>query len=1010
MLKLFNLSDVQEYREVFYNLMPEYQLDGCLSRKKAQEYFQKGLSDGIIRFEWMHQKLDGESIPCEVTLVRTKLRNDFILISYTRDLREHKKMTVALDRHTRLLDTVNTAAAILLANNDIECFESSLLKCFDLVGHCLNVDRVQIWRNEIIEDEPHFALRYEWLSEYGKTCISIPIGLKFPYSTKKTWAQKFLQYEFINSPVSKLQKEDQEFLGYYKIKSIVMIPLFLEGDFWGFFSIDDCRIERTFSDEEIKILASAGLMMSSAINRNSQILKTREAEERTQIMIDEAPLCAIFWDKNLKLVDCNQEAVRVFGLTSKKEFIDNFGNLSPEYQPDGLLSTEKGGRLVKKAMDEGYSRFEWMHQKLNGEPIPADVICIRVKHKDEFTVTEYVRDLREQKAMIAQMRKAEIAEESSKAKSDFLARMSHEIRTPMNAILGISEIQLQDQSHPYQTKEAFERIYNSGDMLLGIINDILDLSKIEAGKLILLPAQYDITSLIHDTVQLNLMRYESKPIEFILDVKEDLPLILIGDELRIKQILNNLISNAFKYTNEGMVNLTIYAEPASTDDITKKTLVFVVSDTGQGMTVDQIKKLGTEYSRFNLEANRQTEGTGLGLNITRNLVQLMNGTISLESTPGLGSTFTIRLPQNSIGSSVLGRELADNLMKLNPDNSQKIKTFQIKKDFMPYGRVLVVDDVETNLYVARGLLAAYGLSVETVMSGFEAVDKIRDGFSYDIIFMDHMMPRMDGIEAAKIIRSLGYSKPIIALTANALAGHAEMFLKNGFDDFISKPIDVRQLNLALNFFIRDKYPSEIVEAAKKQKDRLYSGSVIKKQVDSQLAEFFVKDAKKVISILEAVILNKCRKADDFSVFIVNIHAMKSALGNIGEMELSAEAGKLEKAGREQNSKLILSELPKFMEMLNNVIDKLNTAEETQVEEGVYDKQYLKEHFLDIKEACIIYDKKAAKKAMDALKDKLWPQSIKKYISTIASHLLHSDFEEAIKTIDDFMESFSLNIL
>ena len=1004
MLNIFELSGVHEFRDRFFELMPEYQPDGRLSKKKAQECFNKSLAESFFRFEWMHQKLNGEPIPCEVTLVRTKFRNDFIVIGYIRDLREQKKINAALERHARLLDTVNTAAAILLASNDMEGFESSLLNCFDLIGHCLDIDRVQIWRNEIIEEEPHFVLRYEWLSEYGKTCRSIPIGLHFPYSMKKTWAEKFLQHEFINSPLSKLSEEDQAFLGYYDMKSIVIIPMFLEGDFWGFFSIDDCLNERTFSDEEIKIMASAGLMMSSAVNRNNQILKTREAEERTQIMFDAAPLCAIFWDKNLNLVDCNQETLKTFGFSSKNEFMETFFNLSPEYQPDGVLSKEKGPRLVKKALDEGYSRFEWMHQKINGEPIPADVICIRVRHKDEFTVTEYIRDLREQKAMIAEMRKAEIAEESSKAKSDFLARMSHEIRTPMNAILGISEIQLQDESHPQITKEAFERIYNSGDMLLGIINDILDLSKIEAGKLILLPAQYDITSLIHDTVQLNLMRYESKPIEFVLDVKEDLPLILIGDELRIKQILNNLLSNAFKYTNEGMVNLSIYAEPASADDSTKKMLIFVISDTGQGMTADQIRKLGTEYSRFNMDANRQTEGTGLGMNITRNLIHLMNGNMSIESTPGLGSTFTVRLPQDCVGSSVLGRELADNLMMLNPDSLFKNRAFQMKRDFMPYGRVLVVDDVETNLYVARGLLAPYGLSVETVMSGFEAVDKIRDGFSYDIIFMDHMMPRMDGIEAAKIIRSLGYSKPIVALTANALTGQAEIFLKSGFDDFISKPIDIRQLNMSLNSFIRDKYPLDVVEAAKKQKDRIYLGSGNKKPVDSQLAEFFVKDAKKAISLLETIYVNKCRRADDISAFIINIHAMKSALSNIGETELSAEASKLEQAGREQNNKLILSELPVFIEMLNTVVEKLNPAEETQAEETMYDMSYLKERFLDIKEACVIYDKKAARKAMEDIKNKTWPLSVKEQISAIAGHLLHSDFEETIKVIDNSLNS------
>jgi len=607
------------------------------------------------------------------------------------------------------------------------------------------------------------------------------------------------------------------------------------------------------------------------------------------------------------------------------------------------------------------------------------------------------------RAMLAGIRKTEIAEESNKAKSDFLARVSHEIRTPMNAILGITEIQLQDEKHRPITKEAFERIYNSGDLLLGIINDILDLSKIEAGKLTLSPAQYDIASLIHDIVQINMMRYETKSLEFVLDVNENLPLLLIGDELRIKQILSNLLSNAFKYTEQGTIKLTVYAE--------ENTLVFIVSDTGQGMTPEQLQKLGTEYTRFNTEANRETEGTGLGMNITRNLLQLMNGSMSVESTPGKGSTFTVRLPQEYADSGIIGREMADNLMRLNIDNSVKMRAFQINREYMPYGRILVVDDVETNLYVARGLLAPYGLSVETAMSGFEAIDKIKAGHTYDIIFMDHMMPRMDGIEAAKIIRGLGYSHPIVALTANALAGQAAIFMENGFDDFISKPIDTRQLNIVLNKLVRDKYPAEVVEAARKQKDRLYSGSEKKETVGPDLAEIFIRDAKKAMSYIEAIYLNKFRRDDDLSTFVINIHAMKSALANIGEPALSAEAAKLEQAGRENNINLILSEIPSFLEKLTSVTKKLepkDNAGKSANDSGgndTNDNQYLNEKLLAVKEACASFDKKAAKDALAEIRKKTWPKSVNEQLSTISVHLLHSEFDEAAQVIDGCLWNF-----
>ncbi|MCL2806119.1 MAG: ATP-binding protein [Treponema sp.] len=922
-----------------------------------------------------------------------------IWVLMPRDMRDMKKMMKEMEQRARLLDIVNTAATILLSGNERFSFEKVLLKSFELVGHCLDADRVQIWRNELIDEEMHFVLRHEWLSEFGKTRKDIPYGLHFPYSMKKEWEKLFLQGENINSPVSKLPDEDREFLEYYDMKSIVIIPMFLIGEFWGFFSIDDCRNERTLCHEEISILTSAGLMMCTAVNRNIQNIKMREADERMQIMIDTAPFCAIFWDKNLNLIDCNQEAVKMFGLSDKQEYMEKYDELSPQRQSDGSLSGEKGLALVGKALDEGYCKFEWMHQKLNGELIPSEITCVRVKHKEEFIVIEYIRDLREQQAMIAEMRKAEIAEESSKAKSDFLARMSHEIRTPMNAILGIAEIQLQDESLPQTTKEGLERIYNSGDLLLGIINDILDLSKIEAGKLSLISNQYDIASLIHDTVQLLIMRYESKPIEFKLIVDEKTPVMFVGDELRIKQILNNLLSNAFKYTDEGTVSLYVYAEDEAQDE-NSVTLMFRIKDTGQGMTVDQVSKLGSEYSRFNLEANRKTEGTGLGMNITRNLIRLMNGDIFIESTLGVGTEFTVRLPQKCIDKEPIGKELADNLMQLNHANSVKIRTVQIKREFMPYGRVLIVDDVETNLYVAKGLMAPYGLSIDTAMSGFETIDKIRDGNIYDIIFMDHMMPKMDGIEAAKIVRSLGYKKPIVALTANALAGQAEMFLNCGFDDFISKPVDIRQLNITLNKLIRDKMPPDVVKAARMQKESLY-GIRHQSSIDSQIAEFFVRDAKKTLKVLEAIYINKCRSDEDISMFVINIHAMKSALANVGENSLSVQASKLEQAGRDKNIKVILSELPAFMELLFGAIEKFESKNKDANGANKGDVSLLKEKLQEIKSACTSYDKKTAKDLLAEIRKKAWPSKTEEILGEIASHLLHSEFDEAVKVIEEF---------
>jgi CheY-like chemotaxis protein/nitrogen-specific signal transduction histidine kinase len=398
--------------------------------------------------------------------------------------------------------------------------------------------------------------------------------------------------------------------------------------------------------------------------------------------------------------------------------------------------------------------------------------------------------------------------EANNTKTKFLTTMSHEIRTPMNAIIGISEIGMGREGLSTETVEDLEKIHNSGYSLLGIINDLLDFSKIESGKLEITLDTYELASLIHDSAQLNATRIGSKELEFILDVAPDLPSMLFGDELRIKQILNNILSNAIKYTERGQVIFSVRKGSCQGNTIE---VIFAVKDTGQGMSKEQLDQLFDPYSRFNSKINKFTEGTGLGMNITKRLIALMKGSIDVTSEVGKGSTFTVKLRQDQVGSTLLGEETAANLGRFEYRTAQRSTGFKLTYAPMPYGKVLIVDDIETNIYVASGLLKPYGLGIESVTSGQMAIDAVTAGKTYDIIFMDHMMPGMDGIEATKIIRSLGYTQPIVALTANAIIGNAETFMSNGFDAFISKPIDVRQLAETLHKFVRDRHP---VEAAK----------------------------------------------------------------------------------------------------------------------------------------------------------------------------------------------------
>ena len=325
--------------------------------------------------------------------------------------------------------------------------------------------------------------------------------------------------------------------------------------------------------------------------------------------------------------------------------------------------------------------------------------------------------------VIKQREQIEISDANSLAKSKFLASMSHEIRTPMNAILGITEIQLQMPKIEPSLREAFEKIYVSGDMLMGIINDILDLSKIESGKMELAEEKYEIASVINDTIVLNLMRIEDKPIEFEVHIDETMPAYMIGDELRLKQILNNILSNAFKYTNAGKVKMDVDAQPDK-EDPNRNVLRITVSDTGQGMTKNQLETLFDAYTRFNLAENQYVEGTGLGMSITSNLIGLMDGKIDVESEPGVGTTFTLLLPQKPVGDDRVGKETADAIGKFRTNSRAQLKRAKITQEPMPYGKILIVDDVEMNIYVARGLMAQYLLQIDSADSGFAAIDII----------------------------------------------------------------------------------------------------------------------------------------------------------------------------------------------------------------------------------------------------------------------------------------------
>ena len=602
---------------------------------------------------------------------------------------------------------------------------------------------------------------------------------------------------------------------------------------------------------------------------------------------------------------------------------------------------------------------------------------------------------------------AQEARNANNAKSNFLAKMSHEIRTPMNAILGIAEIQLRDENLSNEAEESMKKIYESGDVLLNIINDILDLSKIEAGKLELIPVKYDIPSLINDSVQINRLRYDSKPIDLTINLDANTPHNLFGDELRIKQILNNILSNAFKYTDEGMVTLSVsYDKEQENNAGTEKvTIIISVRDTGQGMTEAQLKDLFNEYTRFNTEANRETIGTGLGMTITKQLVELMKGKISVTSKPQEGTEFTVYIPQKRVDSEICGNDAAEKLRNFNFRSTTLTNKTQFLREYMPYGSVLVVDDVESNIYVSKGMLLPYGLKIDTASSGYEAIKKIEEGNVYDIVFMDHMMPKMDGIETTKRMRNMGYTQTIVALTANAIIGRAEMFLKNGFDGFISKPIDSRELNLVLNELIRNKKPPEVVEAARQEiakRKELQANSAQKTTISKELVIATVHDIQNVLIVLEEILPKiTAISTEELVLYTTTVHGMKSALSNVGEKQLSGTALKLEMAAKNEDIEVIKNETPDFMNKLKELLKKIGNSNTNNSTEDVSseDMELLRSKLIEFKTACEKFIIKDAKNALNVLKQKKWPQKINSAIEEIFVFLIRGEYSKAVSAAD-----------
>ena len=582
------------------------------------------------------------------------------------------------------------------------------------------------------------------------------------------------------------------------------------------------------------------------------------------------------------------------------------------------------------------------------------------------------------------------AEAASNSKTQFLANMSHEIRTPLSSIIGISEIELGSTKLRGDSFINVEKIHSAGMTMLAIINDLLDVSKIESGRLLLTPVVYDVPSMINDTFQLNIFRIGGKPVKFQLSVDEDIPSKLKGDELRVKQIFNNLLSNAFKYTEAGLVEWNILcAREGSRVKITS-----TIRDTGIGVRKEDQCKLFKDYSQVNVRDNYYVEGTGLGLSITKNLVALMGGSISLESDYLKGSSFTVEFYQEAAGNEAIGKDTATNLSLLRYSAQRNLQNRKIVKADMSYAKVLVVDDVVSNLEIVKGLLKPYKIGVDTAESGNEAIALVMsERVRYDAIFLDHMMPDMDGMQTAKAIREEidgQYAKtvPIIALTANALVGNDMLYLENGFQAYLSKPIDVRKLDQILCEWVRNEEKEKTlsrIHVPKEQTEKRalgaalsFSGNTIPGINLSKGLVHLRNNKAAYMSVLSSFVKHTPGKIDilrnmetDLVPYRITVHGIKGSSRGIGAEKLGELASKLEKAAANGDREYILANNPAFVEATEKLIGEikffLDAVSNKDADGGKPKKERPEPEILqEILGACIHYDMLALRRASEAL--------------------------------------------
>ena len=617
-----------------------------------------------------------------------------------------------------------------------------------------------------------------------------------------------------------------------------------------------------------------------------------------------------------------------------------------------------------------------------------------------FTVVLYIRYfLRTRQAEKFKQEKI-LADEANKAKSEFLSNMSHEIRTPINAVLGMDEMILRECKDETILEYA-ENIRISGNSLLGLVNDILDFSKIEAGKMEIIPVEYHLSSVLNDLLNMIRPRADKKNLTVEVKCSPDIPSILFGDEIRIKQVVTNILTNAVKYTETGGVtmNVDFYRK---TDDPQKIMLQISIADTGIGIKEEDLSKLFSAFERIEEKRNRTIEGTGLGMNITQRLLGMMNSKLNVESIYGEGSIFSFELEQRIVCEEPIGdfeeafkRSLAQH------------KTYH-QKFIAPDAKILVVDDTPMNLTVVKGLLKQTRVQIDTAESGLQCLELIREK-DYDLIFLDHRMPEMDGIETLRKMLEIWNGRedipPVISLTANAISGAREMYIAAGFKDYLTKPINSSQLESMMIRYL----PKEKVTIEESTEETVDENLPMFEGIDSKIgvencgsSEDFLNALKVFANSIESNSgeIERYFESQDWKNYTTKVHALKSTARIIGATELSDRARRLEDAGNSSYIDEIRKDNPALLELYRSYLKKLSALIEVEDDESkpLIDSAQLAEAYQTLKEVSASFDYDTASFVMNSLADYRLPESERERYKDLKNAVEKLDWETVNRLI------------